>query len=224
MKIDFLKQKCVVYTAIFGGKDSIPNPTKFPNVDYVCFTDDSNLTSDVWEIRYCGQRQDPKRAAKIFKILPHKYFKKYNYSLWVDATHSLISNPIELVKEFLINDNMACFSHETRNCIYSEAIPAGWRAVRYGENPSIVKKQMNRYKIAKYPEKNGLISGGFLLRKHMENDVISLMNYWWSEIVNGSIRDQLSFNYCAYFRKFSYTVIPGNIYKNKYFNIKRHLK
>src|SRR2546422_511368 len=41
-----------VYTFIFGGYDDLKSPAIFtPGWDYICFTDDPTLRSDIWDVR-----------------------------------------------------------------------------------------------------------------------------------------------------------------------------
>ncbi len=45
--------RTVVYTAIFGGRDSLTDPDFInPDFTYVCFTDNDECQSGVWEIRH----------------------------------------------------------------------------------------------------------------------------------------------------------------------------
>jgi len=40
--------------------------------------------------------------------------------------------------------------------------------------------------------------------------MVQLNEAWWREIEAGSVRDQLSFNYCAWRLGFAYRTFPGN--------------
>jgi len=43
-----MKNKLVVYTALFGDYDNLIEPKeKFEGCDFICFTDQKHLTSDV---------------------------------------------------------------------------------------------------------------------------------------------------------------------------------
>ena len=72
---------------------------------------------------------------------------------------------------------------------------------------------MDFLKSENYPENNGLISGGVLVRKHTDEKLIKVMEEWWYFVKNFSKRDQLSFNYVAWKHHFKYNVIPGDIRK-----------
>jgi hypothetical protein len=54
--------RLVAYTAIFGGRDSLKDPTVItPHCRYVCFTDEP-LVSEIWEIVRVPAPTDPRRA------------------------------------------------------------------------------------------------------------------------------------------------------------------
>lgn len=65
----------------------------------------------------------------------------------------------------------------------------------------IVDPQMKRYKSEGFPEKYGLLQSNIMIRKHNNPDCIRLMEDWTKEIIGGSHRDQLSFNYCCWKNK-----------------------
>ena len=73
----------VVYTALYGDKDTLKNPLFVSDdFDYVCFTDNENLKSEIWQCKYSEPvHPDPVRSAKIFKAKPHEYFPEHEISL-----------------------------------------------------------------------------------------------------------------------------------------------
>lgn len=97
-----MKNRVVVYTAIFGDKDYLKEPSQLPEgCDLVCFTDNKYLRSKSFDVKvYPSIDTDPVRNAKVFKILPHWFFHDYEYSLWIDGsviiktmkTQSMIDN------------------------------------------------------------------------------------------------------------------------------------
>jgi len=49
---EFEKSRLVIYTAIIGNYDTLKDPEYIDeNCDYVCFTDNRELKSDIWQIR-----------------------------------------------------------------------------------------------------------------------------------------------------------------------------
>ena len=79
----------------------------------------------------------------------------------------------------------------------------------------------NNYKSLGFPEHYGLYEANVIIRKHNNKSVIDLMEYWWSEILNNSHRDQLSLNYVIWKYDFDNIIhsvktldFPPKIHKN----------
>ncbi|MFC1721250.1 glycosyltransferase domain-containing protein [Patescibacteria group bacterium] len=224
------QKKIIIYTAIFGGRDRITEPVYLPaNADFVCFTD-SDIKSDAWEVRKVEPVSESSvRAAKIYKVLPHKYFPDYEYSIWIDGNILVHGDINELINEYLKDVNFAAYDHmkceDKRDCIYDEA-QALQEAAERGRHKNLnfekLEKQIQRYKEEGYPANNGLIHSAIMLRRHNEPDVIKTMDDWWKEIVNNSRRDQLSFNYVAWKNNFKFVYLPGDSRNNKYFKMVAH--
>src|SRR5262245_7521387 len=87
-----------VYTFIFGDYDDLRSPTvRTPSWDYICFTDDPTLHSDVWDVRLSPRTQsdrqlENKKYATKHKILFHRYLPGYDLSLSIDANLQLNCN------------------------------------------------------------------------------------------------------------------------------------
>ena len=62
-----------------------------------------------------------------------------------------------------------------------------------------------------------MVISGVLFRKHNEEDVIKVMEDWWTEIKYHSKRDQLTFNFCAWKNNLNLNYIPGDSRENIYF-------
>jgi len=230
-RIVFKKKKRVVYTAIFGGKDKLLKPKYIPyNFDFLCYTD-SCLKSNIWKvIREEPTDKDPVRSAKIYKVLPHKYLKDYDYSVWADGNLRVRGDLNKLVDNYLQDYFFAAFDHaqlpDKRNCIYEEA-EALYGMHRKGKGKAdveVIKRQIDKYRKENYPKDNSLISGMILVRKHNDNKATKLMEDWWSEICEFSRRDQLSFNYVAWKNNFKINYIPGDSRNNEFFRHQLHVK
>jgi hypothetical protein len=218
-----IKNKIVVYTAIIGGYDKLNEP-KFisEGCDYICFTDNENLKSDIWKvIKINSTSCNNIRTARKYKILPHKYLSEYEYSIWVDGSMNIIGDISDLVKNKMGHSNMIYFKHPWRNCIYDE-VKACIKLNK--DNPEVIKNQIRRYQIDGFKRKQGLIASGIIVRKHNEKEVIDLMEAWWKEVSQFSIRDQLSFNYVAWKKKSKYKLINKYINNNEYIKNNKHLK
>ncbi len=215
--------KIAVYTSIFGGKDLLKENQFLSNdLDYICFTD-REVSSKTWKvIAKKPTHSNPCRSAKAFKILPHKFLPEYDYSVWIDGNFIVKKHPKDLIEKYLNGFNFAAHDHndpkisDRRNCIYSEA--KACISLRK-DAPDLINKHINQLVVDNYPANNGLISGGVLIRKHNEDDVVRNMNDWWKEIEWGSKRDQLTFNYIAWKNNFNFNYMIGNIRNNDYFEM-----
>jgi len=217
--------KNIVYTAIFGGYDKLPEPEFIPDGwDFICFTD-SDIKSNLWQVKKVPAiYEDPTRNARKYKILPHRWFPQYEYSLWVDG-NILIKNDINDLISYMGKYNLAVHDHnlnilDPRNCVYKEAqtiFYLGQKNGNYKDDPLLIKNQMEKYLGEKYPANNSLAVTMQLLRKHNKQDCINAMEKWWQEIKYGSKRDQLSFNYSMWKTDTSFIYLEGDSRDNKYF-------
>jgi len=201
-----IRKRLVVYTAIFGGFEDLLPQRKFKDIDYIAFSDQP-LKSRTWTVRkFPSLFSDSVRCAKEFKILPHRFFPEYEYSIWIDGNYLVVGDVGGLLDRVLKHKNMAVFDHnqtvnDARGCLYrefEEIMALGRHSGRYKDNPDVMRHQIARYRTEGYPENNGLVFASILVRRHNQPDVIRTMEHWWNEIQNGSRRDQLSFNYSPY--------------------------
>jgi len=142
--------RIAVYTSIFGKYDILhEDQFQMEGVDYLCFTDE-DLQSNTWNvIKSTPIYNDPNRNAKKYKILPHRYLKNYDYSVWVDGNILIISDIRDLVKK----SHYQVFDHnktilDPRDCIYQEynaIMQLGQQSKNYKDNPQLMHKQVSRY-------------------------------------------------------------------------------
>ena len=213
----------IIYTSVFGGYDKVVEQTS-SGWDWKCFSEENSLP--IYE--------DNNRNAKRFKILPHRYFQDYEYSVFIDGNMTVRGNLDDLIDKYLSDTNVAFFSHgnnhlDARNSAYDEAqtifdlgeknmkVSPERGILNYKDNPYVIQKQMERYRILRYPANNGLITGMVILRRHNEDDCIRTMEDWWTEIKYNSKRDQLSFNYCAWKNDLKFNYMDGDSRDNEYF-------
>ena len=218
--------KNVIYTAIFGGYDLLPDPSYLPKGwDFVCFTD-SNIKSNIWDVsKVPAIYEDSTRNARKYKVLPHRWFSNYEYSLWIDGNILVREDVNELIDKYLNKTDLAVHDHnqnilDPRDCVYKEAqtiLYFGQKNGNYKDDPNIIKKQMDRYIKENYPSNNSLAVTMQLLRRHNTKNCIKAMETWWEEIKYNSKRDQLSFNYSMWTTNTPFTYFQGDSRNNKYF-------
>jgi hypothetical protein len=212
--------KYVVYTALFGAYDQLKDPLVVDEeACYICFTDNRELKSAVWEIVVIESNGlDPRKSARAVKMLPNLIFKALNMSLWVDAKCLILQQTRTLVDELnSVNCNFACFPHSVRKSVKSEALAC---LVRGYDRPSKIMKQWLFYKSQGFKDTSHLVESTVLARKHNEPEVINFQMAWLQEVLRRSIRDQLSFNFVAYQQKFQYHLYSEPL--SKYFEVKPH--
>ncbi|TDO94083.1 uncharacterized protein DUF616 [Halanaerobium saccharolyticum] len=216
----------IVYTAIANNYDDLIDP-KFisSNIDYYCFTDDMSMKSEVWNlIEFPLDDLNSTYKNRIVKMLPHKYFSEYKYSVYIDGSIDILGDIEKLVNEYLVEGEykLAVPKHPERDCLYEEAKAC---INLKKDNVEIIKKQISKYKEENFPKGFGLTENGIIFRQHNDPEVINLMQDWWDEFNKFSQRDQLSFLYVIWKNNFNYLSMNINSrVENKYFRIRGHKK
>jgi len=226
-----MKNKTVIYTAIFGSKDKLLEPDFLPEgCDFVCFTD-MDLDSKIWQIKKVEPLDgDMTRTARHYKILAHQFLSDYEFSIWIDGNILVRNDASRLINKYLNNYNMAVYDHrqtqkDPRSSVYEEAETLIEMASsgKYKDDPNLIRTQVEKYKLENFPDNNGLISSMIMLRRHNQPDVIKTMEDWWSEVQDHSRRDQLSFNYVAWKNNLNFVYIDGDSRDNDFFLWRPHM-
>jgi len=215
--------KNVIYTCIIGEYDDIIEPSFItPGFDYICFTDNTNLESSIWDIRPIPEHEIlstlPKvKRQRFIKIRPDIFLKEYELSIWVDGNVVIQGDLNEFLSPVIEEDcSVYVPKHPSRSCIYAESkvVLAMKKDVCDNVNP-----QMERYKNECFPKGYGLLQSNILVRKHNSEDCIKLMKEWSNEVINCSHRDQLSFNYCSWkHQDVKVKYLDEKIYSSKWFH------
>lgn len=227
-----IKPKIACYTCITNRYD-ILRPIKYlsRSIDFICFTDDKSLNSYQWQLRDIPDdlKHLPKvKQQRILKIYPQKYLSDYDASLWVDSNFSI---NCDIEKDFLPQFDLSKFSlytnkHPLRDCIYEEEKECIARGKDIFQN---THSQIEKYKQENMPKHIGLAETNLILRDHHDPKCKEVMELWKSEVLNGSHRDQLSFNYACWklgFR-YGYLYLNAEYRKNNQkncFNLLKHEK
>lgn len=217
IKKDIENNKIAIYTAIAGDYDILKDPKVIDeNCDYICFTDNENIESDIWDIRYMEDSVlDDNRKAKQYKIFPNKYLPEYKYSFWIDGTFKITGSIREYVSKY-INSPMLVVVHPERDSIFDEA-ESTYHFPRYPKY--IIARQVEYYKNQGIPANYGLPSLGAIFREHKNPQIINLMNQWWEEVTVFTNQDQLSFTYLMWKNNFHPSVAKEYIWFNDYWTV-----
>lgn len=214
-------EKIIVYTSITGNYDELNEPlVKSSNIEYVCFTNNRNLTSKVWNIEYISSEiLNDMYLAKRVKLFPDEFLSGFNTSVWVDGKFQIVGDINEYIMLYQKTKPILCFPHFERACVYEEA--AKCIADGIGNKEDIVHQVAN-YERQRYPFDNGLYEMGCIVRNHNDEEVKKMMFSWWEEIRKYSFRDQISFPYICWKENFLPDICDQDIYKNKWLLCKRN--
>lgn len=194
-----MKTRKAIYTAIFNNHDTIKlNSYINDDYDYLLFTDNETLNSGMqhqraiesnWKVITLTDIENPRKEARKIKMMQHPILKKYDETIWVDGKYAQTGDLNEFVSQF--NRSFAIMKHPFKECLYKE-----YEACRtyHLDDLDTMYNQIHRYKRQGYPQDNGLVNSAIIYRAKTKK-VDRINKAWWNEIKNGSIRDQLSFNY-----------------------------
>jgi TOD1/MUCI70, glycosyltransferase-like domain len=211
------KNTLLVYTCITGGKDDLKENQVTGGVPFYAFLDDEKA-SDVWRVCPAANLfRDPRRNARMHKILSHQFFPEVDYTVWIDGTITVTRDIRPLVAKLMAKCDMATFRHPERDCLYQEAEACK----KYNlDDSSIIDRQMTLYRSKGVPENLGLFECNVLVRKNSPR-VRRFNDIWWSELCSHSRRDQLSMAYAAREAGLAVGIIPGNAQNLPHINPRR---
>lgn len=211
----------VVYTAIMGDFDVLKTPKyQGQDVKYVCYTNNKNIQSDIWEIRYVeSDETNNRRLAKHYKLNPHLLFPEYDTSVWVDGKFEILDNLNVYINMYRKKTPILFFPHFERNCIYREAAEC---ISAYIADADRIVNQIADYYNQGFPFNQGLYEGGCIVRQHNDSQVINMMKEWSDQIQKYSIRDQISLPYVFWKNEFTPDVSDLNINDNRWLKYYPH--
>jgi len=202
-------KKCL-YTCIINRTDKLKEPkVKTPGWDYICFTDDPELTSKGWTVKLVGNpdNTDPIRLSRRIKHLYHEYIPDYDYSIYIDANRKPIGNMDDALQQTLTEDtDLGMCEHPARICLYDEAVRC---IVRKLDDTRLIMKQMFYYMKEGFPPHAGLLGGPMIVRRKGRKNVEKYFEKVYENILKWSRRDQLSFNYILW----KYPIVKINLFK-----------
>lgn len=214
-----------VYTVITGGYDTLKRPLCISEGwDYICFTDDPGLTSDIWQIRLISkfaqdEQPNKQRLQRRIKILAHEYLPEYRFTIYIDGSTVQMLDFNMLLQEIGYKGGMALKQHGRRNCIYEE-VAACIKLNKDSRTKLLL--QMSCYRGKGYPNNNGLYESGILIRENCPA-VNGICTAWYSELVAHSLRDQISLPIVMWFWDFVPQIVPYAVMQ-KYISIKQHCR
>jgi len=218
------KKSIVVYTALFGDYDHLIEPRKaYHGCDFICFTDQKDLQTEIWQIVEVEQTfHSPTVANRHFKWLPHRYLQKYETSLYIDSNIVLYTDPTKLIEKYLTKADIAIPRHPFRSCLYDEALAC------LRENkvvPKQIQTQLKHYMHSGFPKANGLTEQNIILRHHNKLDIVRCMEQFWTELQKwGNFRDQIAFSYVVWRENIKVALMDEILRNNREFIYVPHKK
>ena len=208
-----------VYTAIFGSYDTLRPVTVIdPDVDYICFTDTPINPPAPWQVRVVDlPHPDPRYASRYYFDQSTIVLPDYDYTIMHGGNAALTVLPA-IILSFVQDTDIAAFIHPHRKSVYEE--PSVCAMMGKGDSVQMAA-QVKRYSADGF---SGVpFSACTMLVRCNTPAIQEFEQLWWSEVVNGSHRDQLSFDYCRWKYGLPITYIPGDPFANMYVSVKmRH--
>ena len=191
------KPQIAIYTCISGGYDNLLEPMYISeDCDYFCISDQKISEQSVYKWLDINdylpnEELDNTRKNRYCKINSHKIFPDYKYTIYIDGDTEII-NDISMCISDIGRCGVAARGKTSCMCLYFEAL----RCIEaQKDNRDIITKQIERYYQEGMPRYFGSFACGVLVREHMTDKCIKLMEDWWMEVKEGSKRDQISFPY-----------------------------
>lgn len=176
----------IVYTALFGGYDSVPAAPFSGSYRHVLFTD-SEFDAPGWEVVTVAPDGPPRLQNRSYKLRPHIHFPG-EVTLYHDANMTLATEPEAVYKTLVGRSSVGMVRHSRGHTLSHE-----FAAVkRYGlADPVILKAQADRYRrLMRAP----LGEAGLLATTPSAEP---FMTAWWAEVNTYSHRDQLALPWAA---------------------------
>ncbi len=225
VKNHMFRGKGCIYCVITGNYDQLAEPQFInPELDYICFTDNKELASDVWRIiqidRFFDiEDLDKVRIARYIKIVGYQFLGGYDYSIYVDGKVRIIENLLDYIEKYAKSSSLLCCPHYKCQSLYEE-VP---EIIRQGlDDTTVVENQIKRYRNEGFPPTYQQIDSTCLVRSHLDKELDEVMKAWWFEVKNGSKRDQLSFTYVCWKKGYTYDISDVFSVENKYFICTNH--
>lgn len=171
------------------------------------FTNDPKMKSDQWNIVLIPNPVfDPHMTSRFYKMFPDLFFKKYQYSLWIDGSIELRGNPWPLVEKYLKDHPIAVPKHKGMKL--QSPYLEGAHAIKLSKDkPEKILRQLDHYRKMGLPKDIGLWGCHTIFRRHNDLRCKKLCRIWWQQLEIHSRRDQISFPYAVWYTG----VTPGSI-------------
>lgn len=202
--------RVVIYTVITGGHGRLYDVNDFADyedVDFYCISDTDQPTGKGWKIIRVDTSDDPPRANRQYKTLPHLHFKEYDINVYVDSNKVVFDLPMLLNYCARLDgddDTDAIFvRHHERDTVKQEVA----EIIRTSKDKAdVVTSQYEGYLQEGFPDNVLLAVCSVQIRKDNQR-MRDFLEVWWHEIKTKSHRDQISWPYAVWKSDISYKMI-----------------
>ena len=222
-------KKIAIYSCITGNYDDVLDPLVIEdNCDYILFTNNDRIKSDVWKIRKIPdailELKDNAKINRYVKLHPKKLLKEYDYSIYIDGNIKIISNISTFIDKINDKTGLAIHRHTHNTCIFQEVNDC----IAYGKgNKKNLKEQVNKYKKEGFPKEYGILQCNVLVSDLNNANSEKIFNAWWDEyFTSQSGRDQIALPYVLWKNHIKIDDIGNlgdDISKNRKIKVKEHI-
>lgn len=225
----FTEKKMVVYTAVFGGYDLIFKPLcKSFLIDYIVFSDIDCTEINGWRNIYIGDflagGLSLSGKNRYIKLFAHRLLSNYSYSIYVDSNIRVLPEIDKLFKRLI--DSQIPFAvprHPSRSRLLEEV--EACERLRKTNDYMRLRQEYQSYLEYGFDDSVGLTENNIIFRDHADPNLDKMMAEWWSLIVDGVGRDQISLPFLRWKYDWKVLMLDQNARdKNLFFGIYPHYK
>jgi hypothetical protein len=195
-------------------------------VSYVLVTDDPEMRVPGWHTHVIDndQYKSTRAANRYFKMLPHRAFPEFDYSLYIDGNIRLLSDVKPVFDEFIASKAcLGLFPHPLRNSV-KEEVEACLQAGKVVDNDNL-QRELAHYRQERFPDNVGLIEASVILKNHRHPGLDRAMEAWWHMFERFETRDQFSLPFVLWKTKVACMLQSFSFRdQNPYFGVYTHRK
>jgi hypothetical protein len=186
-----------------------------PGIDLICFTDDNTLSSPTWKIEVIEpyMPNDLQRSQRHVKACPHQYdqLSSYDMVVYIDNNVTINKQIGSAINKFFESGNpLGLYQHTYRSSLYEEFL-----AVKYGNYDAEERIEMcfnDLLENFSFLLVSRPLWGGVIFRNMHDPKTHLFGASWFSAIVLGPRRDQLSLPLALHLNSILPYLIDQNIF------------
>ena len=204
------RPRLLVYTCVIDRYDTVlPPVTDSPGIDFVMLTERCDVPPEGWRVEAIEKDllSMGGLANRYHKLLPHRIFPDYDYSLYVDGNIRVLSDLNPLFRHFISSGcEIGIFRHPERLTVREE-VEACIRQ-RKCRNQAALIEEYEHYVSMGFPDRPGLSENNLILRDHRSRRMVRAGERWWQLVRRFSGRDQISLPFIRWSSSLTEVVYP----------------